>query len=504
MTTGLQQQKRTPLWRNVTVLKWTAQIVVLMAVVSVLWTLGSQAAQNIEDRGLQFGWEWLSEPPGITIREGIDTRPSTGARAILVGIVNMLRVTVSGIIAATILGTIIGIARLSKNWIVSKIAVVYIETIRNIPLLVQIFFWQAIVQVFGPLEEADLGAHVFKLSAKGISIPWFFPHTGFWQWSVFVLIGIVGAVFVYKWRIRVQEQTGEEAHAFTYALGTLLLASAVGWFAHPVAGILGELWNILAAIVDAIPTVALQVALAAVSVLGAAWWIKSFLDSRRTPGGLAKLTDDDYFRLVFAAIIGLAGAALFLLFGDIADRILVLVSDFFSWAEAKFELGRTGSPLRFSRPRVELTGNNFVQYSPRSLVITGPYFAIWLGVTLYTAAFIAEIVRGGILAVPRGQTEAASAVGLRRGQLLRLVILPQAFRIILPPMGNQYLNLAKNTSLGIAVAYADIVQVGQTLYNQTGQSVPVVLVWMGFYLTVSLTISVIVNYYNRKLALVER
>ena len=122
----------------------------------------------------------------------------------------------------------------------------------------------------------------------------------------------------------------------------------------------------------------------------------------------------------------------------------------------------------------------------------------------YTAAFIAEIVRGGILAVSRGQTEAAQAVGLKRSQYLRLIILPQAFRIILPPLGNQYLNLAKNTSLGIAVAFADIVAVGVTVINQTGQSLPVVMVWMAFFLLLSLTISAIVNYYNRKMMLVER
>jgi general L-amino acid transport system permease protein len=127
-----------------------------------------------------------------------------------------------------------------------------------------------------------------------------------------------------------------------------------------------------------------------------------------------------------------------------------------------------------------------------------------MGVTVYTAAFIAEIVRGGILAVSKGQTEASMAVGMRRSQYLRLIILPQAFRIILPPLGNQYLNLAKNTSLGLAVAFADIVSVGTTIINQTGQSLPVVLVWMAFFLTMSLVISAIVNYYNRKMMLVER
>jgi general L-amino acid transport system permease protein len=132
------------------------------------------------------------------------------------------------------------------------------------------------------------------------------------------------------------------------------------------------------------------------------------------------------------------------------------------------------------------------------------FFGVWVGVTLYTASFIAEIVRGGILAVAKGQSEAGLALGLKRGQLLRMIILPQAFRIILPPIGNQYLNLGKNTSLGIAVGYAEVTAVGQTLFNQTGATVQVVLIWMGFYLTVSLTLSAIVNWYNRRVALVER
>ena len=132
------------------------------------------------------------------------------------------------------------------------------------------------------------------------------------------------------------------------------------------------------------------------------------------------------------------------------------------------------------------------------------FAAVFFGVVFYTSAFIGEIVRGGILAVPKGQTEAASAVGLSRAQSLRHIILPQAIRIILPPMGNQYLNLTKNTSLAIAVGYSDIVQVGQTVYNQTGKTLPVVAVWMLFYLATSLTISVVVNYYNVRMKLVER
>jgi general L-amino acid transport system permease protein len=158
----------------------------------------------------------------------------------------------------------------------------------------------------------------------------------------------------------------------------------------------------------------------------------------------------------------------------------------------------------FEKPIVELRGAGFVQYGTTGMVMSIPFFAVWMGVTLYTASFIAEIVRGGILAVSKGQTEAAQAVGLTRGQYLRLVILPQAFRVILPPIGNQYLNLFKNTSLGMGVAFADIVAVGTTIMNQTGQSLPVVLVWMAFFVTGSLVISAVVNYYNRKMSLVER
>jgi len=171
--------------------------------------------------------------------------------------------------------------------------------------------------------------------------------------------------------------------------------------------------------------------------------------------------------------------------------------------EAK-DVARTGGPLVFSKPIVELRGAGIPQYGLTGMVVTVPFFAIWTGVTLYTASFIAEIVRGGILAVAKGQTEAAQAMGFRRGQYLRFIILPQAFRIILPPLGNQYLNLAKNTSLGLAVAFADIVAVGFTIINQSGQSLPVVIIWMAFFVTMSLSISSIVNYYNRKMQLVER
>jgi ABC-type amino acid transport system permease subunit len=307
-------------------------------------------------------------------------------------------------------------------------------------------------------------------------------------------------------------------------LVTILGFGIVGWFAWPILGFMDPVFNAVSDFIGNIPPVVLVVGLAATSRVVAGLWIRGFFESRRTPAGFGKMSDDDWFRVVFAGISGvvlaiaafvIGGLAVPTVSGEIltvAELILRGVSNFFSWlgnsfspAEPAADAIRTGGPLVFEQAQVILRGTAKVpQFGDTGLVLTIPFFALWTGVTLYTASFIAEIVRGGILAVSTGQTEAAAAVGLTRRQLMRLVILPQAFRIILPPLGNQYLNLAKNTSLGLAVAYADIVAVGFTILNQTGQSLPVVIVWMSFFITMSLTISAIVNRYNRKLMLVER
>lgn len=515
MAVSVRTHARPPFWRNVTILKWAAQIVVLLALLTLLFILGREAGRNFSRSDVSFGWDWLSDPPGIQIFEGIDTNPATGARALLVGIVNTLRVSVSGIFAATILGTLIGISRLSQNWIVKKIASIYIETIRNIPLLVQMFFWSALVTGFSEVTKEDVGRLWFKASRKGIALAWAFPSTGFWPWLIIVGLGGVAAHFVVRWRRRVMDETGEPARSFTYGSITVLGFAAVGWFLHPTLGFLRVLWDGIGSLIRDLPTIVVPLVVAVVAVAAAIWWIRNFFESRRTPAGFGKLTDDDWFRVVFVALAGifvafaaftLAGASFEVPGGNtqsLAELVRNGTGNIFSWFGAKFT-GASGSPLRFSRPAIEMRGAGFPQFTTDGLLITPPFFAVWVGVTLYTAAFIAEIVRAGILAVSKGQTEAAQALGLRRSQYLRMIILPQAFRIILPPMGNQYLNLAKNTSLGTAVAFAEIVAVGSTIMNQTGQSLPVVLVWMGFYLTMSLSISGIVNYYNRKMQLVER
>ena len=505
MAVTVATHERPPFWRNATVLKWAAQLILVAFIAVVVLTLRAQASTNIEARGITFGTKWLTDPPLISIREGIDLQPDSGARALYAGIVNTLRVSISGILAATILGTIIGIARLSHNWIVNKIATVYIETIRNIPLLVQILFWLAVIQIFPALSEEDVGERLFITSAKGVSIPWLFPSDGFYQWMVFVVIAAVVAGFVYFRLAKLKEERGGETHAFAWSVLAFVIIAAIGWFIHPIMAFWGPIWDGVSSFLGAIPAWLVTVLLAGVSVAAAALWIRRFLDSMRTPAGLAKLTDDHWFRMIFAGLIGLFGAVLVVVFPAISETILNMFEAFFNFLGDKFDSARTAAPLEYTTPAVELRGTGgFAQLSDQALVITPGFFALWVGVTLYTAAFIAEIVRGGILAVHKGQSEAGLAVGLTRAQLLRFIVLPQAFRIVLPPIGNQYLNLFKNTSLGIAVAFPDIVQVGQTLYNQTGQTFPVVILWMAFFLAGSLVLSSIVNYFNRRLKLVER
>ena len=516
MTVRVEEHQKTPLWRNATFLKWLAQIVVLVAVTGVFVILGSQAVQNFNNSGVSFGWNWLSDPFGVNVREGIDTSPDSGVRALMVGAVNTLRVAISGIFAATILGTLIGIARLSKNWIVNRLATTYVETIRNIPLLVQIFFWSALAISLPELTETDVGTYWFKTSNKGFAFVWVFSDGGFWPWLVFVIAGIIVGRYVSRWRHRVQEETGKTTYPVLSWFLTVLLFAIIGWFAWPLLSFLSPVFHALADFFANVPPILYSIAIALGAVVIAGLWIRNFFEARRTPAGFGRMTDDDWFRVIFAGVSGLVIAGLAFLIGgfevgtttgdpaSIAELLGVAISNFFDWVGNSFDAGQEGTPLVVQRPDVVVRGAGFVNYGLTGAVMSIPFFAVWVGVTLYTAAFIAEIVRGGILAVSKGQTEAAQAVGLKRSQYLRLIILPQAFRIILPPLGNQYLNLTKNTSLGIAVAFADITAVGFTLINQTGQSLPVVLVWMAFYLTLSLIISAIVNYYNRKMMLVER
>ncbi|MBC8194913.1 MAG: ABC transporter permease subunit [Acidimicrobiia bacterium] len=496
--------QRVPLWRDAVVVKWTTQVVTLVLVLAGLWFLASQAGDNLVARNINIGFDFLERPPDIQLSEGIDTHPATGGRALWVGMVNTLRMAAVGIIFATVLGVVVGLARLSNNWLVRRLGTIWVETLRNIPLLVQIIFYSSVLSTM-PRVGLDTGPinGWLHISNKGLSMPRVFIADGFYQWAMVMAVGGIAAHFVRQRRVRLHDESGANTSPVIWALGTLIVFGLIGIFIHPLFGFIGPIMGAVAGLLDSLPLLLPQILLSATAVLLAGRWIRSFLAGRRSAVGHLALSDDDYFRIIFTAIAALMAVAVAIYWTGLSSWILNSGSDLFRVIEAKFNVDGAARPFDAMRPDIVKPGK-FANYGTNGLTMTIGFAAVFFGVVFYTSAFIGEIVRGGILAVPKGQTEAASAVGLSRAQSLRHIILPQAIRIILPPMGNQYLNLTKNTSLAIAVGYSDIVQVGQTVYNQTGKTLPVVAVWMLFYLATSLTISVVVNYYNVRMKLVER
>ena len=504
-TLAATQSHRPPFYRDVTVVKWLAQVFTLLLVVFALFFLTTQALENLDRQGIEIKYDFLGIGLGSDLREGIDTDPDTAGRALWAGAVNTIRIAAGGIVAATILGVLIGVGRLSSNWIVSRMCSVFVETMRNIPLLVQIVFIWALVATL-PDVELDQGPinGILHLSNKGVSVPRVHIDDGFYQWLVFIGIGWLVGSLVKRRQERRHDATGHDTYPVLSFLAVLAVFGAVGWVAHPIFGWVGAIFDFIGDGFSSLTPVVVQVVLSLAALAAAAWWIRRFLARHRTPAGLMKLTDDDKFRIIFAGVGALAVIAFVLVvWPGLSSWIINSGTDLLGVIADKFGDGRTGRPIDIKRPDVEQLGN-FPNPGPGGLNLTQGGAAVFFGVVLYTASFIAEIVRGGILAVPKGQTEAAQAVGLRRVTMLRRVILPQAFRVILPPLGNQYLNLTKNTSLAIAVGYSDFVQVGQIVYNQTGKTLEVISLWMLFYLACSLTISVVVNFFNIRMKIVER
>ena len=589
-------------FRNVVFLKWSSQIVFLVGLLYIIWSYIQNAVVNLEQTNIAFSWGWLGETPGVSIAEGMYTLPNSGRQMLQVGMVNMLRVTVTGIFAATFLGTFLGIARLSKNYIVEKSSTGLLEVVRNVPLLVQIFFFQAFVLTFPRLEVYEAGTYNFHVSAKGIAFPWLNRLPTAYLFWVYLLVILLLANKIYKWRVQILERDGRETRPFLWSIGIFIVLLVLGWFGgYRVIGVIGFLSGYISTGVDLLPAIFYQILFSSIAVFIGFRSTKKFIDSKKSEEAQGIFSDDDYFKIILNIVIVLLVVVLMFssiglglsnfLVGDeiifkadwgvpqffdgvnnklywnpeakivlepsftgmkkadiidwiavpgtevtkgdviatanatdikgelnqeisiyakytgVIEEVFVSEGDTVKIDDNTYDIRVTDSkPLELSRPRVEQIGTTkFKKYADgygKSLSVG--YFAIWLGVVLYTAIFISEVVRAGIMAVSKGQSEAGLSLGLGRGALLRLVVLPQAIRVMLPPMGNQYLNLAKNTSLGIAVAYPEIVAVGQTLYNQEGQTLPVFLIWMAFYSTVSLTISTIINYYNRKMKIVER
>ncbi|WP_087025518.1 amino acid ABC transporter permease [Thaumasiovibrio subtropicus] len=369
------------------------QIIVIAGLLFFFYTIVNNALSNLDARGIATGFDFLKQEAGFGISLTLidyDETYSYG-RTFFIGLLNTALVSVIGIILATVLGFLIGIARLSSNWLVSRFAAVYIETFRNIPLLLQIFFWYfAVLQALpSPRQSLSLGEAIF-LNVRGLYLPGPIFEKGAWLIGAGLIVGIIVTLGYRHWAHNKQKITGQQS-----PIGLVSILALIGF---PLLGYL---------------------------------------------------------------------------------------------------LG--GMPVSVEYPA--LKGFNF----RGGITILPELAALALALTIYTASFIAEIVRSGINAVSHGQTEAAMALGLPRSKTLNLVVIPQALRIIIPPLTSQYLNLTKNSSLAMAIGYPDLVSVfsGTTL-NQTGQAIEIIAMTMAVYLTLSLLTSLIMNIYNRKVALVER
>lgn len=388
-----QTPARPPFWNDPRIRSIGFQCIALLGVVAFGLYLFHNTQTNLQQRGIASGFGFLSSPAGFGIIQHLlpYSESDSYGRVFWVGLFNTLLVSALGIFFATLLGFIIGIARLSKNWLVAKLAMAYIEVFRNIPLLLQIFFWYfAVLRAMpAPRQSVNLGDVLF-LNLRGLYVPAPVFETGFWVVLVALLAAVAATVVLHRWARRRQELTGKRFPVVSTSLGLVL--------------------------------------------------------------GLPSLA--------FAA---------------------------------------AGFPLSWEYP--ELQGFNF----QGGLVVIPELAALLAALSIYTAAFIAEIVRAGIQAVSHGQTEAAYSLGLRPSYTLRLVVIPQALRVIIPPLTSQYLNLTKNSSLAAAIGYPDLVSIfAGTVLNQTGQAIEVIAITMAVYLTISLLISLLMNWYNRRVALVER
>ncbi len=387
------QTTRIPIWRNERYLHVFSQLAFALLVFFVGYFLYQNMITGLQRQGITLGFSFLNGLAGFDIAETlIDfSRSSSYWQAFLVGLLNTLLVSAVGIFFSTILGVILGVARLSTNLLVKWLATVYLEIIRNLSLLVfLIFLFLGIFLKLPRVADAIVWPGPIYLTNRGLAFPWGIPTESFSTYGGILLLGLIAALVVAFLLAQRGRRTGRPPFVLVWAAGTFLLIAIAGWGALPVA------------------------------------------------------------------------------------------------------------PLALELPSVQgfnITGGN---------VVTPEFAALVTGLVLYTAAFIGEVVRAGILSISRGQVEAARAIGLTGFQILLLVIFPQALRVIIPPLTNQYLNLTKNSSLAIAVGYSDLFYVSNTIANQTGRAVEMISLVMLTYLSFSLITSLFMNWYNWKVRLVER
>jgi len=382
-------------WRDIRFLKILAQMAFIAVLVLVVLYLYRNVSVNLARQGLTVGYGFMKNPASFGIGESfIEYDPSdTYARALQVGLINTLVVSGLGIVLTTIVGVLVGVARLSTNWLINKFAAAYVGVIRNTPLLLQLMFWYfgVIIQLPRVKEAIALPGPIY-LTQRGIYMVWVEETDTFPAWRLYLLFALISLFII--------------------------------WFV-------------------------LRTAQRRSSIPLSPWWNLAYL--------------------VVPVLIGWLGAAL-----------------------------QPEPPLTPNLP--ELAGLNF----KGGLRLTPEFAALLFGLVIYTGAFIAEIVRAGIQAVSRGQVEAARSLGLTNSQTLRLIVFPQALRIMVPPVTSQYLNLAKNSSLAIGIGYPDLFSIAGTTFNQTGAAIEIITIMMLSYLSISLFMSLVMNIYNRRIQLVER
>ena len=391
MTAQAPPKKKNWSWRSQAFRGLIYQVIAIAAVGLGVWWLASNTMHNMQVRGIQSGFDFLKGPAGFDIGESLYEFDSSQPywQAFLVGLTNTLRVAIVGIILTTILGTLLGVGRFSRNALVRGLCYAYVEFFRNVPVLLQLLMWYLMfTEVLPAAQEAWTLGPLF-LSKGGLSFPvpiWAKGHL----WALFGLVaGVAVAVIYRRWAFRQFEASGKLKSMFWIPLAIVLLMGIAGW---------------------------------------------------------------------------LAG----------------------------------GAPAEFNSP---IKGDFSIENGGS---LTPEFLSVLIGLTIYTAAFVAEVVRAGIQSVARGQGEAAAALGLNQSHTMQLVMLPQALRVIIPPMTNQFLNLTKNSSLAVAIGYPDVVSIANTALNQTGRAVECISIVMLVYLTTSLTTSLLMNWYNTRSAIKER
>jgi general L-amino acid transport system permease protein len=383
---------RTWSWRSRAFRGVVYQVLAVALIGLVAWYLTSNTLTNLRVRGIQSGFDFLNQPTGFGIGESVIRFDSSAPywKAFLVGLTNTIRVALIGILIATVVGTLIGIGRLSRNFLLRSVCGAYVEIFRNIPVLLQLLMWYLLLTELLPPVSAPLNPLPgLYLSKSGLSFPEPVWGAGYAVMAIGALAGVALAWVYRRWAQARFMRTGHAPATFWPTLAIIVAATAAGWLA----------------------------------------------------GGMPTAVDMP------------------------------------------------------ERNRFNVAGGG---------AATPEFLALTIGLAIYTAAFVAEIVRSGIQAVPWGQIEAASSLGLTRNRQLQLVLLPQAMRVIIPPMTNQYLNLTKNSSLAVAIGYPDLVSISNTTLNQTGRAVECITIIMAVYLTLSLSTAAFMNWYNARVAIQER